>query len=120
MKRHTQSLCRPAHTWPPFTHVVTTAVVANRPTAAPAEERVLDATGRSVTVDAEDRDVSTFDCVLVTLGQNPGAAAELFGWHEWKKSDDAAHNSPRRAARQISKLVAATTTSPAQVGFGTC
>jgi hypothetical protein len=64
--------------------MVAPATVTDCPPAETAEERVLNAAGRPVTVDAEYRDVSTFDCVLpclVTLGQNPGTAAELFGRH---------------------------------------
>lgn len=56
--------------------------VTDCPAAASTKERVLDAAGRSLAVDAEYSDGSAFDCVLpclVTL--NPGTAAESFGWH---------------------------------------
>lgn len=52
--------------------------VAECPTATRAEERMLNATRRSITVNTEHRDGFAFR--LVTLA-NPGTAAELAGWH---------------------------------------
>ena len=53
--------------------MVAPATVTDCPAAVTAEECVLDATGRPVTVDAEHGD--SFAVGLVTLGNNPGTAA---------------------------------------------